>query len=103
MKSSAGTAGAAVWRSGAAADDEEFELCTLNGHIGYFARRIQVAVWHDFIRTLAPMKVRPAQYSVLVLIEANPGRSQAALGRALAIERARLTRLLHGLERRKWI
>ncbi len=48
------------------------------------------------------MKLRPAQYSVLLIIEANPGRSQAAIGQTLGIERARLTRLLHELERRKW-
>jgi len=49
------------------------------------------------------MKVRTAQYSVLLIIEANPGRSQAAIGQTLGIERARLARLLHELERRKWI
>jgi DNA-binding MarR family transcriptional regulator len=40
---------------------------------------------------------------VLLLIEANPGRSQAAIGQALDIERARLARLLHVLEERRWI
>ena len=49
------------------------------------------------------MRLRPAQYSVMLLIEANPGSSQAAIGRALGIERARLARLLHDLEGRKWI
>jgi DNA-binding MarR family transcriptional regulator len=79
------------------------KLGALDGHLGYFLRRLQVAVFKSFIRTLAPMKVRPAQYSVLLLIEANPGRSQAAIGQALDIERARLARLLHVLERRRWI
>ena len=51
----------------------------------------------------APVDVRPAQYSVLVLIAANPGRSQAVIGKALNIERARLARMLHELERRQWI
>ena len=49
------------------------------------------------------MKVRPAQYSVLLVVEANPGRSQQAVGDVLGIERARLARMLHELERRKWI
>jgi DNA-binding MarR family transcriptional regulator len=79
------------------------KLGTLDGHLGYFLRRLQVTVFKDFIRTLAPMDVRPAQYSVLLLIEANPGRSQAAIGQALDIERARLARMLHGLEGRGWI
>src|SRR5205085_7412886 len=53
--------------------------------------------------TLAPMDVRLAHYSVLLLFEANPGRSQAAFCQALDIERARLARLLHVLEGRGWI
>jgi DNA-binding MarR family transcriptional regulator len=87
-------------RSPAAA---ELDLAQLNDRVGYFLRRIQVAIFKDFIQTLAPVDVRPAQYSVLVLIAANPGRSQAAIGKALHIERARLARMLHELERRQWI
>jgi DNA-binding MarR family transcriptional regulator len=84
-------------------DTDKVKLGALDGHLGYFLRRLQVSVFKDFIRTLAPMDVRPAQYSVLLLIEANPGRSQAAIGQALDIERARLARLLHVLEDRRWI
>ena len=79
------------------------ELGQLNNHLGYFLRRLQIWVFKDFIETLRSMKVRPAQYSVLLVIEANPGRSQAAIAQGLCIERARLARLLHELERRKWI
>lgn len=78
-------------------------LGQLDYHLGYFLRRLQIWVFQDFIQTLAPMKVRTAQYSVLLIIEANPGRSQAAIGQTLGIERARLARLLHELERRKWV
>ena len=85
------------------APTEPLKLAELNDHVGYFLRRLQVALFKDFIRTLAPVDVRPAQYSILILIAANPGRSQAAIGRALGIERARLARMLHELERRKWI
>jgi len=94
---SAGPAAAALDQA------EKLKLGELDGHLGYFLRRLQIAVFKDFIRTLAPMDVRPAQYSVLLLIEANPGRSQAAIGQALDIERARLARLLHVLEGRGWI
>jgi len=82
---------------------DRLKLGALDGHFGYFLRRLQISVFKDFIRTLAPMDVRPAQYSVLLLVEANPGRSQAAIGQALDIERARLARLLHVLEGRGWI
>ena len=78
-------------------------LGQLDNHLGYFLRRLQIWVFQDFIETLRPMKVRTAQYSVMLIIEANPGRSQAAIGLTLGIERARLARLLHELERRNWI
>lgn len=85
------------------ARDEKLALGQLDRHLGYFLRRLQLWVFQDFIETLKPMKVRPAQYSVLLVIEANPGRSQQAVGDLLGIERARLARMLHELERRKWI
>jgi DNA-binding MarR family transcriptional regulator len=96
-----GRAVAARRRPGAAAS--AVQLAQLEDRVGYFLRRLQIAIFKDFIRTLAPVDVRPAQYSVLVLIAANPGRSQAAIGNALSIERARLARMLHELERRQWI
>ncbi|HZL62628.1 MAG TPA: MarR family transcriptional regulator [Pseudolabrys sp.] len=82
---------------------EKLAIGQLNNHLGYFLRRLQIWVFQDFIQMLGKMKVRPAQYSVLLIIEANPGRSQAAIGQTLGIERARLARLLHELERHKWI
>ena len=82
---------------------EKLGLGQLNRHLGYFLRRLQIWVFQDFIQTLDTLNVRPAQYTVLLIIEANPGRSQAAIGQMLGIERARLSRLLHELERRKWV
>ena len=76
------------------------ELGVLDGHLGYFVRRFQVWIFQDFVRTLASFDIRPAQYSVLVVIEANAGLSQADLADTLGIERARLVRLLDELEER---
>lgn len=76
------------------------ELGVLDGHLGYFVRRFQVWIFQDFVRTLATFDIRPAQYSVLVVIEANAGLSQADLADTLGIERARLVRLLDELEKR---
>jgi DNA-binding MarR family transcriptional regulator len=78
-------------------------LGALNGHLGYFIRRLQVWVFQDFIRTLAPIKISPAQFSVLAVINDNRGLSQAELAVTLGIERARLVRLLHRLEQRGMI
>src|SRR5262245_50255589 len=80
--------------------DKSIAIGALDGHLGYFIRRLQLWVFQDFIRTLAPVDIGPAQYSVLVVIAANPGLSQSDLADRLGIERARLVRLLDGLERR---
>ena len=78
-------------------------LDALDGHLGYFARRMQIWVFQDFIRTLKRIDLSPAQYSVLVVTAANRGLSQAELAVTLGIERARLVRLLHRLERRRLV
>ena len=108
QRRSVGSAAKANGRRGRPARPEKrgsakLNLGQLDRHLGYFLRRLQIWVFQDFIETLRPMKVRTAQYSVLLIIEANPGRSQAAIGERLGIERARLARLLHELQRRKWI
>jgi DNA-binding MarR family transcriptional regulator len=79
---------------------QSLDIGVLNDHLGYFIRRLQVWVFQDFIRTLAPVDIRPAQYSVLVVVAGNPGLSQSDLAACLGIERARLVRLLDKLEKR---
>ncbi len=76
------------------------DLGMLNGRLGYFVRRAQVWIFQDFIRRLASIDISPAQFSVLVVADANRGLSQAELAATLGIERARLVRLLHRLEQR---
>lgn len=76
------------------------DLGVLNERLGYFVRRLQVWIFQDFIRALDPVGIGPAQYSVLIVTEANPGLSQSDLSQLLGIERARLVRLLDGLEKR---
>jgi DNA-binding MarR family transcriptional regulator len=79
------------------------ELGVLNQRLGYFARRMQVWIFQDFIGRLSAIDISPAQFSVLVVAGANEGLSQAELAATLGIERARLVRLLHRLEQRDLI
>jgi DNA-binding MarR family transcriptional regulator len=71
------------------------DLGGLTGHLGYLMRRAQIWIFQDFISTLATLDIRPAQYSVLTVID--------AISNALGIERARLVHLLNGLEVRKFV
>ena len=80
--------------------EKPLTLGVLDSHLGYFLRRVQVWVFQDFIRTLSSIDLRPAQYSVLSVIGANRGLSQADVAQLLGIERARLVRLLDRLEKR---
>jgi len=82
------------------AHKKDIELGVLDEHLGYLVRRLQVWIFQDFERALARYDIRPGQYSVLVVIEANPGLSQADLADALGIQRTRLVLLLDDLERR---
>jgi DNA-binding MarR family transcriptional regulator len=78
----------------------EVDLGVLDERLGYFVRRLQVWIFQDLIRRLAELDLSPAQFSVLVVIGANRGLSQTQLAETLGIERARLVRLLHRLQRR---
>lgn len=70
--------------------------------VGYQLRRVQVAVFDDFSKSLAGDGggITPGQFGVMVLIGANPGLTQTALARAVGIERSTMVAVLDGLEQR---
>jgi DNA-binding MarR family transcriptional regulator len=73
-------------------------LKALTGLAGYLIRQAQLWVFQDFNATLAPLELRPVQYSILIIIRDNPGLSQMALSQVLGIVRSGLVPLLDGLE-----
>lgn len=81
----------------------DIDLGDLSQHIGYVARRAQVAIFQHIIRAMAPLNVRPGQFSVLTVIGANPGLKQTAISEALGIRRANLVAMVTELERRGWV
>ena len=72
----------------------------LAGMIGYVLRRAQLSVFEDVIASFAHLDLRPAQYSVLVLLGHAPGLKQSDVAAALGIQRANFVVLFDGLERR---
>ena len=70
------------------------------GLIGYRLRRAQLSVFQRFLTLFSDLKLRPVEYSVLVLIAANPGRKQTEIAEVLGIKRANFVTLVHGLEER---
>jgi DNA-binding MarR family transcriptional regulator len=68
--------------------------------IGYVLRRAQLVVFQDFFQAFAPFNISPAQFSVLIVIERNPGLTQSQVAAALGIKRTNFVGLLNELERR---
>lgn len=79
------------------------DLGSLPQHIGYVLRRAQVAIFQHIIRAMAPLDVRPGQFSVLTVIGANPGIKQTVISEVLGIRRANLVAMVNELERRGWV
>lgn len=75
-------------------------LGPLTGYVGFMLRRIQTTVFSDFIVSLGELELRPAQYSLLEVIDANPGLRQSDAAAALGIQKANFVALVHDLERR---
>ena len=76
------------------------DLGPLPGLVGYALRRAQLAVFQDFVETMASLDIRPGQYSVLLVIATNPGVSQTEISDALGIKPTNLAVLLNGLQAR---
>ena len=72
----------------------------LAGMVGYTLRRAQLAVFDEVIKAFAVLDLRPAQFSVLVLLKHAPGLKQTDVAGALGIQRANFVVLFDGLERR---
>ena len=72
----------------------------LSGYVGFVLRRIQIAVFADFIASLNELDLKPAQYSLLEIVDANPGVRQSEAAAALGIQKANFVGLVRKLERR---
>lgn len=76
------------------------DLGPLPGLLGYALRRAQVAVFADFIASFATLDLRPAQFSVLLLIRHNPGCKQSDVAEALGILRPNFVAMMDDLDHR---
>lgn len=76
------------------------DMRAIEQHVGYLLRRAQLMVFDDVIRTLEPHGLRPATYSALVVIDANPGRSQREIASALGIQRPNFVAMMDEFETR---
>ena len=65
--------------------------------LGYQMQRAYLTMTEDARRVLEPYGLTPAKLTALLLIRANPGCDQTALGRALSINRSSAMKLVNTL------
>jgi DNA-binding MarR family transcriptional regulator len=81
-------------------ENSPLQLGELSDHLGYALKRAQLTIFEDFLRAVAPLRLTPAQFSVLLLLDKNPGRNQTEIANALGILRPNFVAMLDGLESR---
>ena len=79
---------------------ERLKLPGLEDAVGYWLRRAQLAVFEDFARRFAALKLTPAQFSTLIAIRENPESRLSDLAAALGIRRPNFVAMADELERR---
>jgi DNA-binding MarR family transcriptional regulator len=84
----------------APAESTALQLGELSDLLGYSLKRAQLKVFEDFLRCVAPLQLTPAQFSVMLLLEKNPGRNQTEIANTLGILRPNFVAMLDGLESR---
>ena len=81
-------------------DASKVDYGRLDDSLGYVLRRAQLAVFKTFLGMFKSLDITPAQCSVLLIIEKNPGLTQTQVSDALGIKRANFVALLDTLEAR---
>ena len=84
----------------AAGEQDALQLGELSDLLGYVLKRAQLKVFEDFLRCVGSLQLTPAQFSVLILLEKNPGRNQTEIANTLGILRPNFVAMLDGLESR---
>src|ERR1700727_3040476 len=97
----AGKSRAARKESGEALDESAaLQMGELSELLGYSLKRAQLKIFEDFMRCVAPLQLTPAQFSVLLLLDKNPGHNQTKIANTLGILRPNFVAMLDGLESR---
>lgn len=86
--------------AGVAPDGAGLHLGELAELLGYSLKRAQLKVFDDFLRSVSALDLTPAQFSVLLLVDRNPGRNQTEIASTLGILRPNFVAMLDVLENR---
>ncbi len=76
----------------------DVELAGLEYSLGFLLRVSQLKVFHHFFDKLGHVGLKPGEFSVLWVMESNPGIRQGLLAQTLAIKNAHMTKLIRSFE-----
>jgi len=82
------------------AETAAMQMGELSELLGYSLKRAQLRIFEHFLRCVAPLQLTPAQFSVLLLLDQNPGRNQTEVANTLGILRPNFVAMLDSLETR---
>jgi len=85
---------------GEMAETTAMQMGELSELLGYSLKRAQLKIFEHFLRCVAPLQLTPAQFSVLLLLDKNPGRNQTEVANTLGILRPNFVAMLDSLETR---
>jgi DNA-binding MarR family transcriptional regulator len=90
-------------RPGQVASDGGIDMGILPSLMGYMLRQGQLFVYQDFFQALAAEAIRPPQFSILEVVNQNPGIRPSDVAAAIGIKRANLVPLVSALETRGFL
>lgn len=76
----------------------DIDYSILSEAVLYRLRRAQLSVVNDFNESLLKFGLRPADFSVLIVVANNRGLKQSDVAEALGIQRANFVAIIDGLE-----
>ena len=79
---------------------ETVDTASLESLLGYNARRAALAVIEVFLERMAPYQLKPVDFSVLSLVQHNPGITSRQLCHALGILPPNLVGMVNAMEKR---
>ena len=81
----------------------ELDQSRLMHLVGYAARRAAIELKKTFAKHLGPLDLKAVEFSVLVLVAANPQVNQKQLGQALDVSAPNLAVTLDRMVERGWV
>jgi DNA-binding MarR family transcriptional regulator len=81
----------------------ELDQTRLTHLVGYAASRASIELKKSFLRHLGPLGLKAVEFSILVLVAANPEVNQKQLGQALDVSAPNMAITLDRMVERGWV